>query len=93
MLTPPPVHRWSPSLWRRWQDLDGASGHNILDAFYAQPERFAYTFQTLSSLTRVQQACRAPPAGCVRTAAASSACLATARQLVGLGRGHLEGAR
>ena len=41
----------------RWQDLDGSGGesYNILDAFYAQPERFAYTFQNFVFLTRVQQ--------------------------------------
>ena len=36
-----------------WQNLNG--GGNILDAFYKDPERYAYTFQNYVFLTRVMQ--------------------------------------
>ena len=34
----------------RWQDV---RGHNILEAFYENPERYAYTFQSFVFLTRL----------------------------------------
>ena len=34
----------------RWQDV---RGHNILEAFYQNPERYAYTFQSFVFLTRL----------------------------------------
>mgnify|MGYP003884648785 CR=1 FL=1 len=34
----------------RWQDV---RGHNILEAFYDNPERYAYTFQSFVFLTRL----------------------------------------
>ena len=37
-----------------WQNLEGGGG-NILDAFYQQPERYAYTFQNYVFLTRCMQ--------------------------------------
>ena len=36
-----------------WQNLAG--GGNILDAFYRDPERYAYTFQNYVFLTRCMQ--------------------------------------
>ena len=36
-----------------WQNIKG--GGNILDAFYKQPERYAYTFQNYVFLTRCMQ--------------------------------------
>ncbi|KAG8389678.1 hypothetical protein BUALT_Bualt01G0003800 [Buddleja alternifolia] len=38
----------------KWQNV-GADGFNILDAFYAEPERYAYTFQNYVFVTRVMQ--------------------------------------
>ena len=37
----------------RWQNLDG--GGNILDAYYKEPERYAYTFQNFVFLSRCQK--------------------------------------
>ncbi|KAM0939988.1 putative deoxycytidine kinase [Dioscorea sansibarensis] len=39
----------------KWQDV-GPDHFNILDAFYAEPERYAYTFQNYVFVTRVMQA-------------------------------------
>ena len=36
-----------------WQNLEG--GGNILDAFYKDPKRYAYTFQNYVFLTRCMQ--------------------------------------
>ncbi|KAF8411876.1 hypothetical protein HHK36_004435 [Tetracentron sinense] len=38
----------------KWQDV-GADHFNILDAFYAEPQRYAYTFQNYVFVTRVMQ--------------------------------------
>lgn len=38
----------------KWQNI-GADHFNILDAFYAEPERYAYTFQNYVFVTRVMQ--------------------------------------
>ncbi|CAK8564685.1 unnamed protein product [Lathyrus sativus] len=38
----------------KWQDV-GPEHFNILDAFYAEPERYAYTFQNYVFVTRVMQ--------------------------------------
>ncbi|CAN1293766.1 Deoxycytidine kinase [Linum perenne] len=38
----------------KWQDI-GPDHFNILDAFYAQPDRYAYTFQNYVFVTRVMQ--------------------------------------
>ncbi|XP_042035841.1 uncharacterized protein LOC121782173 [Salvia splendens] len=38
----------------KWQNI-GADRFNILDAFYAEPERYAYTFQNYVFVTRVMQ--------------------------------------
>ncbi len=45
----------------QWQAVRGAPGahgpaHNMLDAFYKEPQRYAYTFQNYVFLTRVMQA-------------------------------------
>ena len=40
-----------------WQDVDGA---NLLDVFYKDPQRYAYTFQSYVFVTRLLQA-RNPP--------------------------------
>ncbi len=56
-----------PEPVEKWQAVRGAPGapgpaHNMLDAFYKEPQRYAYTFQNYVFLTRVMQA-RAPPQG------------------------------
>jgi deoxyadenosine/deoxycytidine kinase len=38
----------------KWQDV-GPDHFNILDAFYADPSRYAYTFQNYVFVTRVMQ--------------------------------------
>lgn len=38
----------------KWQDI-GPDHFNILDAFYADPQRYAYTFQNYVFVTRVMQ--------------------------------------
>lgn len=38
----------------KWQDI-GPEHFNILNAFYAQPQRYAYTFQNYVFVTRVMQ--------------------------------------
>lgn len=38
----------------KWQDV-GPDHFNILDAFYAEPQRYAYTFQNYVFVTRVMQ--------------------------------------
>lgn len=38
----------------KWQNI-GPDHFNILDAFYAEPERYAYTFQNYVFVTRVMQ--------------------------------------
>ncbi|XP_028796991.1 uncharacterized protein LOC114752402 [Neltuma alba] len=43
-----------PEPINKWQDV-GADHFNILDAFYAEPQRYAYTFQNYVFVTRVMQ--------------------------------------
>ena len=38
----------------KWQNVDG-KGANMLDEFYSNPQRFAYTFQNYVFVTRVMQ--------------------------------------
>ena len=38
----------------KWQNVDG-KGANMLDEFYTNPKRFAYTFQNYVFVTRVMQ--------------------------------------
>jgi len=38
----------------KWQNVDGKGG-NMLDEFYSNPQRFAYTFQNYVFVTRVMQ--------------------------------------
>ena len=48
-----------PEPLEKWQDMPGPRGEdqsfNILDAFYKNPERYAYTFQNYVFVTRLQQ--------------------------------------
>ena len=39
----------------KWQNVDGAGKFNMLDAFYKDPQRYAYTFQNYVFLTRMMQ--------------------------------------
>ncbi|KAK9270348.1 hypothetical protein L1049_025927 [Liquidambar formosana] len=43
-----------PEPINKWQDV-GPEHFNILDAFYAEPQRYAYTFQNYVFVTRVMQ--------------------------------------
>lgn len=43
-----------PEPINKWQDI-GPDHFNILDAFYAEPERYAYTFQNYVFVTRAMQ--------------------------------------
>ncbi|KAK4256249.1 hypothetical protein QN277_009137 [Acacia crassicarpa] len=43
-----------PEPIKKWQDV-GADHFNILDAFYAEPQRYAYTFQNYVFVTRMMQ--------------------------------------
>ncbi|XP_062231450.1 uncharacterized protein LOC133928933 [Phragmites australis] len=43
-----------PEPINKWQDI-GPDHFNILDAFYAEPHRYAYTFQNYVFVTRVMQ--------------------------------------
>ncbi|XP_027938909.1 uncharacterized protein LOC114193353 [Vigna unguiculata] len=43
-----------PEPVNKWQDV-GPDHFNILDAFYAEPQRYAYTFQNYVFVTRVMQ--------------------------------------
>ena len=47
----------APEPVTQWQNVAG-NGHNILEAFYADKKRFAYTFQNYIFLTRFMQASR-----------------------------------
>lgn len=47
----------------KWQDI-GPDHFNILDAFYAEPQRYAYTFQNYVFVTRVMQ--ERESAGCIK---------------------------
>lgn len=43
-----------PEPINKWQDV-GPDHFNVLDAFYAEPQRYAYTFQNYVFVTRVMQ--------------------------------------
>ncbi|KAI4324193.1 hypothetical protein L6164_023750 [Bauhinia variegata] len=43
-----------PEPINKWQDV-GPDHFNILDAFYAEPQRYAYTFQNYVFVTRIMQ--------------------------------------
>ncbi len=45
-----------PEPVEKWQKLGGTEV-NLLDAFYKDPPRYAYTFQNYVFLTRVEQVC------------------------------------
>jgi deoxyguanosine kinase len=38
---------------QKWQGVDGQ--HNLLDAFYREPQRWAYTFQTYAFISRIME--------------------------------------
>lgn len=40
----------------KWQDI-GNGHHNVLQAFYDTPDRYAYTFQNYVFVTRMMQVC------------------------------------
>ena len=44
-----------PEPLEKWQKINGNSGKNILDLFYRDPGRYAYTFQNYVFLTRFMQ--------------------------------------
>ena len=54
-VVPEPVEKWQAV--RGAPDAPGPA-HNMLDAFYKEPQRYAYTFQNYVFLTRVMQARR-----------------------------------
>ena len=57
-----------------WQAVDGSS-HNILDAFYNAPERYAYTFQNYVFLTRCNQVLLPPRLPAVLACCLLACCL------------------
>lgn len=44
--------------WQNIQDTSGGEPCNLLEAFYKNPERYAYTFQNYVFVTRLMQARR-----------------------------------
>ncbi|KAK9902878.1 hypothetical protein WJX75_009597 [Coccomyxa subellipsoidea] len=59
-VVPEPVDKW-----QNIQDTNGGQPSNLLEAFYRNPERYAYTFQNYVFVTRLMQAkdsedCAAP---------------------------------
>ncbi len=52
-VVPEPVEKWQAV--RGAPDAPGPA-HNMLDVFYKEPQRYAYTFQNYVFLTRVMQA-------------------------------------
>jgi len=57
----------------RWQSVnDGEGGPNLLDKFYRDPTRWAFTFQTYAFLTRTQAAVSALRAGDAAAGGSSS---------------------
>lgn len=46
--------------WQNIQDTNGGQPSNLLEAFYRNPERYAYTFQNYVFVTRLMQACYHP---------------------------------
>ena len=43
----------------QWQNVNGQGG-NMLQQFYDDPQRYAYTFQNYVFITRVMQVCHMP---------------------------------
>lgn len=41
--------------WQNIQDTNGGQPSNLLEAFYRNPERYAYTFQNYVFVTRLMQ--------------------------------------
>lgn len=41
--------------WQNIQDANGGKPSNLLEAFYQNPERYAYTFQNYVFVTRLMQ--------------------------------------
>ncbi len=41
--------------WQNIQDTNGGQPSNFLEAFYRNPERYAYTFQNYVFVTRLMQ--------------------------------------
>ncbi len=54
-VVPEPVDKW-----QNITDTAGGEPVNLLEAFYNNPERYAYTFQNYVFVTRLMQA-RCPP--------------------------------
>lgn len=57
-MVPEPVDKWQ---------CIGENGVNVLDAFYRDPERYAYTFQNYVFVTRVMQVLPPDVLLCLRT--------------------------
>jgi deoxyadenosine/deoxycytidine kinase len=49
-VVPEPVEKW-----QNIQDANGGEPSNLLNAFYRNPERYAYTFQNYVFVTRFMQ--------------------------------------
>ena len=49
-VVPEPVDKW-----QNIQDTNGGQPSNLLEAFYRNPERYAYTFQNYVFVTRLMQ--------------------------------------
>ena len=49
-VVPEPVDKW-----QNIQDTSGGEPCNLLEAFYKNPERYAYTFQNYVFVTRLMQ--------------------------------------
>ncbi len=49
-VVPEPVDKW-----QNIQDTNGGQPSNLLEAFYKNPERYAYTFQNYVFVTRLMQ--------------------------------------
>jgi len=63
-------------VWR-WQNVGGTTGHNghnLLDKFYNDKERYAYTFQNYIFFTRMMQAPLVYPSFCSRCIENHSPC-------------------
>ena len=58
-----PLAEVVPEPLEMWQKVGGISGRNILDAFYRDPGRYAYTFQNYVFLTRFMQEARSRSGG------------------------------
>lgn len=51
-VVPEPVDKW-----QNIQASNGGEPANLLEAFYKEPSRFAYTFQNYVFVTRLMQVC------------------------------------